>query len=120
MAERGAPVKGRSIADMGWYNPHTNDFVVKKDLVADWLKKGVKPSATVHNLLVTHGLLKADKVTSWKPKKKEGAEGTAPEAPTSAALPAGQAGATVGETAEQGKPEAKNPEKPQEEPKKEP
>jgi small subunit ribosomal protein S16 len=97
VAERGAPVKGRSVANVGWYNPHTNDFVVKKEIVADWLKKGVKPSATVHNLLVTHGVITAEKVTSWKPKKKEAPEG-APAA--EAAAPAADAAATPTETTE--------------------
>jgi small subunit ribosomal protein S16 len=71
VAEQRAPIKGRSVADLGSYNPHTNAFAVNKEQVELWLGKGVQPSATVHNLLVTHGLLKADKVTSWKPKKRE-------------------------------------------------
>lgn len=72
VAERGAPVKGRSVADLGHYNPHTKVFAVAQDKVETWLKQGVKPSATVHNLLVEHGIIKAQKVTSWKPKKKGG------------------------------------------------
>jgi hypothetical protein len=31
----------------------------------------------VHNLLVQHGIIKADKVTSWKPKKKTAEAGAA-------------------------------------------
>lgn len=70
MAEQKAPVKGRFVADLGWYNPHTDEFVVKAEAVTKWLSNGAQPTATVHNLLVTHGLLQADKVTSWRPKKK--------------------------------------------------
>lgn len=85
VAERGAPVKGRSVADVGHYNPHTDVFVVTKETVEGWLAKGVKPSSTVHNLLVEHKIITADKVTSWKPKKKEAAEGEKKPADTSAA-----------------------------------
>ena len=73
VADRGAPVKGRFVADLGGYNPHTDALVVNQEDVSLWLGKGAQPSATVHNLLVTHNLLKADKVTSWRPKRKEGA-----------------------------------------------
>ncbi len=85
VAERGAPVKGRSVEDLGHYNPHTDVFSVAADKVTAWLKQGVQPSATVHNLLVTHGVIKAEKVTSWKPKRKEG-EASA-SAPASADKP---------------------------------
>jgi small subunit ribosomal protein S16 len=72
VTERGAPVKGRSVADVGHYDPHTKVLVVAQDKVAAWLKQGVKPSATVHNLLIEHGIIQGKKVTSWKPKKKAG------------------------------------------------
>jgi small subunit ribosomal protein S16 len=74
VANRQAPVKGHFVADVGHYNPHTDVFKVDKDAVQDWLNKGAAPSSTVHNLLVTHGVIKAEKVTSWRPKKKEGGE----------------------------------------------
>jgi len=70
VADQHAPIKGKFIADLGHYSPHTNEFSVKDGLVKNWMTKGAQPSATVHNLLVTHGLLKAEKVTAWKPKKK--------------------------------------------------
>lgn len=70
VAEDRAPVKGRFIADVGHYNPHTDAFVVDKDAVTEWISKGVQPSATVNNLLITHKVIKGEKVTSWKPKKK--------------------------------------------------
>lgn len=85
VADRRAPVKGRFVADLGPYNPHTNEFKVDKDATVAWLAKGAQPSATVHNLLVENGVLKADKVTSWRPKKKasdgeESSDETAPAA----------------------------------------
>lgn len=79
IAEQHAPVKGRFVADVGFYNPHTNEFSVDKEQVEKWLSQGVKPSDTVHNLMVTHGLIKAEKVTIWHPKKKEAEQAAAPE-----------------------------------------
>ncbi len=78
IADRKAPVKGRFIADVGAYNPHTNSFTVQQADVTKWLGQGAQPSATVHNLLVTHGLLKAEKVTIWRPPVKP-AEAPAPD-----------------------------------------
>ncbi len=72
VAERTAPVKGRFIDDVGHYNPHTNVFEVAKDKVVEWIGKGVQATPTVHNLLIEHKVIKGEKVTSWRPKKKEG------------------------------------------------
>ena len=79
VAEHTAPVKGRFIADVGHYNPHTDTFKVNTEAVTEWLGKGAQASPTVHNLLVQHSVIKADKVTSWRPKKKEAADGEAAE-----------------------------------------
>lgn len=70
VADQHAPIKGKFIDDLGFYNPHSNIFSVASEQVQKWLGQGVQPSATVHNLLVTHGLLAAEKVRSWRPKKK--------------------------------------------------
>jgi len=42
---------GRPIEDLGFYNPINKQLKLKKNLFIDWLKKGVKPSKTVLNLL---------------------------------------------------------------------
>lgn len=70
VADQHAPIKGRFIDDLGSYNPHTNEFKVAEDKVQEWLKRGAQPSDTVHNLMVTHGLLKEEKVVIWRPKKE--------------------------------------------------
>ena len=89
VAEHTAPVKGRFVADVGSYNPHTDTFAVSAEAVTDWLAKGVQPSPTVHNLLITHKVITGDKVTSWRPKKKEGdqAEASSTEAAPKADTP---------------------------------
>lgn len=67
---RRAP-SGKFIEILGHYNPHTKERVFKAERVKYWLSKGAKPSNTVHNFLVEAGILKGEKVTSWRPKKKE-------------------------------------------------
>lgn len=69
VAERGASIKGRRIADLGPYNPHTKELKLRKEELDKWIGQGAKPTNTVHNLLVTNGLLEAEKVKSWRPKK---------------------------------------------------
>jgi small subunit ribosomal protein S16 len=68
---RRAPT-GKFIEILGHYNPHTKEKVFNKEKIEYWISKGAKPSSTVHNFLVDAGVIKAEKVISWKPKKKEG------------------------------------------------
>lgn len=70
LAEDCAPVKGRFIEDLGSYNPHTNEFNISQERTIQWIKQGAQPSATIHNLLITHNVMKGEKVRSWSPKKK--------------------------------------------------
>lgn len=81
VADQHAPIQGKFIDDVGFYNPHMNTFSVHAEEVKKWLAQGAQPTATVHNLLVTNGVIQADKVRSWRPKKKEAAASEAkPEA----------------------------------------
>jgi small subunit ribosomal protein S16 len=68
VADQRAPIKGKFVADVGYYNPHTSEFKVEADKVKEWLGNGVKASPTVHNLLVENKIIKGGKVTSWRPK----------------------------------------------------
>jgi small subunit ribosomal protein S16 len=81
---------GPALEILGWYDPHVNPTAinVKADRVQHWLSKGAQPSATVHNLLVTAGIINAPKKVIVKPPKKESvkveekkAEAPAAEAP---------------------------------------
>ncbi|MEX0649675.1 MAG: 30S ribosomal protein S16 [Candidatus Andersenbacteria bacterium] len=87
VAEHTAPVKGRFIEDLGYYNPHEKKFVVDEDKVAAWMGKGVQTSATVHNLLINHNIIKGEKKLSWRPKKKAAGE----EQPAATATPTPEA-----------------------------
>lgn len=55
---------------LGWYNPHTNEVSVNEERLHYYLSNGAQMSPTVNNVLITKGIIKGEKVTSWKPKKK--------------------------------------------------
>lgn len=71
VADQRAPIKGKFLADVGFYNPHTSEFKVEAEKVKKWLGNGAQASATVHNLLVENKVIKGEKVTSWRPKVKQ-------------------------------------------------
>lgn len=64
---------GNSVDIVGNYNPRTSPSTVvfKEDRIKHWLEKGAQPSATVHNLLVSAGLLKGSKVRATSHDKDE-------------------------------------------------
>ncbi|MBI2594986.1 MAG: 30S ribosomal protein S16 [Candidatus Colwellbacteria bacterium] len=49
--EARSKLRGKFIEDLGWYNPHSNKFEIKKDRVLYWLKVGAQPTETVSQLL---------------------------------------------------------------------
>lgn len=67
---------GDYIEKLGTFNPHTKAVDLKADRIAHWIGIGAQPTATVHNLLVAQGIIKADKVRAGKsqPGKKRAAE----------------------------------------------
>jgi small subunit ribosomal protein S16 len=46
---------------LGSYSPHTNTAQLNQERVQYWLAKGAQPSGTVHNLLITKGILEGKK-----------------------------------------------------------
>lgn len=53
---------------VGTYNPQTKVAVIDAEKAKDWISKGAQPSETVHNLFVTQGIIKAEKVRASKSK----------------------------------------------------
>ncbi|MCH8049572.1 30S ribosomal protein S16 [Patescibacteria group bacterium] len=53
-----------AIEILGLYNPLTEPRTIelKEDRIKHWLDQGAQPSATVHNLLVDAGMIKAEKI----------------------------------------------------------
>lgn len=73
VAEKRSKLRGRTVDDLGWYNPHSDGFKVENEKVKQWLKNGAKPTDTVYNLLVKAGVVEGKKrpVHSTKPSKKK-------------------------------------------------
>lgn len=97
LAEKEASVSKKFAEVLGSYNPHKKIFNISNpDRVNYWISQNVDISPTVHNLLVTQGILKAGKVKSFNiPKKKE--EAKAEQASTEAAPQAETESASVAE-----------------------
>lgn len=70
VGEKRSKLLGKQTEDLGWYNPHQNKYEFKKDRVLYWLKNGAKASPTVHNLLVTAGVVEGKKLPVHKLLKK--------------------------------------------------
>lgn len=85
---------GRNIEIIGHYDPlkEPTGFVVNKEKVLEWIKKGAQPSFTVRKLLGKAGILKAIDFTNFKKKasKQKGEAAAAAPAATPAvtAVPA--------------------------------
>lgn len=71
VADQHSPIKGKFLVDLGHYNPHSGSFAVDTQAVQEWIAKGAHPSDTVHNLLITHNIIKGEKRMLWHPKKQE-------------------------------------------------
>ncbi len=70
VADSRAPRDGRTIDEIGYYNPITDPATVKIDeeKALSWLANGAQPSDTVRNLFRKEGILK--KVHEQKSVKK--------------------------------------------------
>lgn len=45
-----APRDGRFIEEVGFYNPHSKELKIDKELVIKWLNNGAQPTVVVKNL----------------------------------------------------------------------
>lgn len=63
----------KAIETLGHMDPHTNPATVslKTERVKYWLEKGAQASNTVHNLLVTQGVIAGEKLRVVTGKKAE-------------------------------------------------
>lgn len=62
--------KGKSMEILGYYNPRAKEIKLKKQRLKYWLSKGAQPSDTVHNLLVSQGIIIDKKKKKHKIGKK--------------------------------------------------
>lgn len=52
----------RHIDRLGSYNPKLNHVQIDADKAREWLSKGVQPSDTMHNLLITQKVIEGKKI----------------------------------------------------------
>ncbi len=66
---------GRHIEVVGNWNPHKKEGGFKKDRIEYWMGKGAQASDSVHNLLISQGIIAGEKraVRMDHPKKEENA-----------------------------------------------
>ncbi len=85
VSENTKDMYGDHLENLGNFNPHSKEVVLKNDRIEYWLSKGAQPSDTVHNLLVNQGIIKSDKkakaVAISNKRAKRGKEDKAEEAP---------------------------------------
>jgi len=86
------PKSGRAVEALGSYNPRTKERTLNEERIKYWLSVGAKATGTMHNMLVSTGIVKGKKVNvlpkKTVPKKEEAA---APEAAPAAETPAAEA-----------------------------
>ncbi|PIQ80494.1 MAG: 30S ribosomal protein S16 [Parcubacteria group bacterium CG11_big_fil_rev_8_21_14_0_20_41_14] len=72
LSEKKRDLYGNHNEILGNYDPVANPKTVnlKADRIKYWMGQGAQPSATVHNLLVSQGIIEGKKVKAWAPKKK--------------------------------------------------
>lgn len=61
---------GTFLENVGYYNPKSKDLQVAADRIKFWMSKGAQPSGTIHNLLISKGILEGKKVRASKLSKK--------------------------------------------------
>lgn len=73
VGEKREKLDGAQLEDLGWFDPKTGKVELKKERILYWIGMGAGKSDTVHNLLVTAGIVEGKKIAVHKqPKKKEG------------------------------------------------
>lgn len=63
------PKSGSHAAILGSYHPKTKEVVMDEEAVKEWMAKGAQPSPTVHNLLISKGVIEGTKINVL-PRKK--------------------------------------------------
>ncbi|MBL8158456.1 30S ribosomal protein S16 [bacterium] len=88
------PKSGRATEILGSYNPKTKERTLNEDRIKHWLKNGAQASGTMHNMLVSVGIIAGKKINVLPKKtapKKEEPVAEAPAAPVAEAPAAEEA-----------------------------
>ncbi len=81
VAERRSKMISPPVEDLGSFDPFLKAVNFKKERVKYWLQVGARPTVTVHNLLVSQGVIEDKKIVlKFKEVKKEAVAPVATEA----------------------------------------
>jgi small subunit ribosomal protein S16 len=106
--EKKSSTGGRFVEELGFFNPLTKEKSIKGERAKYWISVGAKPSDTMHNMLISEGILEGKKIPKHKKSKKEQPETQAvPAAPETAQAMIAKEEKPAGEPA---KPKEKAPE----------
>ena len=94
------PKSGRAKEVVGSYNPKTKERILKEDRIKYWLSVGAQATGTMHNMLVSTGIVKGKKINVLPKKTVAKLEAPAAEA-APAVTPAPEAQAAEVATAEE-------------------
>lgn len=61
---------GRALEMLGWYNPRTKEKSLKSERIRHWIGKGAQASDSVHNFLVSAGVVQGKKRAVSRISKK--------------------------------------------------
>lgn len=65
-----SPKSGSIVEKVGVYNPKSKERVLDAERIKYWMSVGAKPSATVHNMLISLGIIKGKKINVLPSYKK--------------------------------------------------
>jgi small subunit ribosomal protein S16 len=69
--EKSKDPRGDFLEDLGFRNPLSKETVLKKERIKYWLSQGAQPTGSVHNLLVSEGIIEKKKVKVTKVNQKK-------------------------------------------------
>ncbi|PIR82121.1 30S ribosomal protein S16 [Candidatus Kaiserbacteria bacterium CG10_big_fil_rev_8_21_14_0_10_59_10] len=98
------PKAGKFVEKVGTYNPKTKARTLNEERVKHWLSVGAQASDTVHNMLVSIGVVSGKKVNVLP--KKTVPQKEAEEAPAEAPAPAAAAEEPAASESDEGAPAA--------------
>lgn len=62
VSEKRSKSDGKYLESLGWYNPHNKEKELHAERVLHWLNCGAQKTDTVHNILVSSGVIKGKKI----------------------------------------------------------
>lgn len=74
VTEKRSKPKSGELEILGSYHPKTKATVLKNERILHWMSKGAKLTPTVHNLLITKGVIQDSKIAVVKAKPQETAK----------------------------------------------